>query len=459
MKNKILSLMLLLCITLCLPVTSYAVSGKGTESNPFRITTEEELLLLADFPECCFELENNIEFTSTWESVADFSGSFDGKGHTITVSSYSSYGFFKTLTGTVENLVICSNSLNLSVGSSAAGLLAGTCSGAIKNCKVLGSATFTASYYKYSPSIDTGVGGICGELTESGTITNSVIQLDTFVVESNYRHSILAGGICSLSSGSINQCMNLNSSVQCSTYHYNDGSYSFVYYGGITYSNTGTISNCLNLESVKSSYPGYTQYAGISLHNTEGNIDCCYAACNMLSSISTKYGVADTGTMTNCYYDKVLFGASSTAYGNPKSTLAMKMEVTYKNWDFENIWAIDESEENPINGGYPYLKVFHTAVALPVTVSSISAVNGKLVIDAKITDISDDYTLHIALYDNQNTLCDYLSIPNERRLKDVFAVYPDNDNAAYAKIFTWYSTDSIEPVSTCETVTIERSEQ
>lgn len=102
--------------------------------------------------------------------------------------------------------------------------------------------------------------------------------------------------------------------------------------------------------------------------------------------------------------------------------------------------------------------MFHTDVSLPVTVSSISAVNGKLVIDAKITDISDDYTLHIALYDNQNTLCDYLSIPNERRLKDVFAVYPDNDNAAYAKIFTWYSTDSIEPVSTCETVTIERLE-
>jgi hypothetical protein len=134
----------------------------------------------------------------------------------------------------------------------------------------------------------------------------------------------------------------------------------------------------------------------------------------------------------------------------------MKMEMTYKDWDFENVWAIDESEENPINDGYPYLRAFYEDVEKPITISSLSAVNGKLVIDTKITDISDDYTLHIALYDNQNRLCAYLAIPNERQLKDVFVVYPDNGIATYAKIFTWYSTDNIQPVSICETVTIER---
>ena len=124
MKNKFTSLILLICITLCLPVTSYAVnnqeteinlfkvSGRGTEANPFRITNEEELLLLADFPECYFELENDVEFTGTWEPIADFSGSFDGKGHTITVSDYmlkTNMGFFGTLSGIVKNLTINAN--------------------------------------------------------------------------------------------------------------------------------------------------------------------------------------------------------------------------------------------------------------------------------------------------------------------------------------------------------------
>lgn len=455
MKNKFISVLIVICFIISLPVTSYAVSGKGTEANPFRISTAEELLLLADFPECYFELENDIEVLSIWEPVAEFSGVFDGKGHTIKVSNYSSYssGFFDTVTGTVENLVLNSNNLALT-STKPTGLLAGTCSGTIKNCKIIGNATF----YPFSGNTNGGkVGGICGELTENGTIENSIIQLDSFIVNAIEKRNIVAGGICYLSSGNVNHCMNLNNSVELNPYKPGYTSVGCVYYGGVTYNNKGIITNCLNLETIeKASYSSGIEYSGITNANSDGTVDCCYVACNMLNLTSSKYGISNYGTMTNCYYDKVLLGTSSTTCGTPKSTLAMKMEATYKDWDFENVWAIDESEENPINDGYPYLKAFYEDVETPITISSLSAVNGKLVIDTKITDISDDYTLHIALYDNQNRLCDYLSIPNERQLKDVFVVYPDNGNATYAKIFTWYSTDNIEPVSTCETVSIER---
>jgi len=460
MKNKFTSLILLICITLCLPVTSYAVnnqemeinlfkvSGRGTEANPFRITNEEELLLLADFPECYFELENDIEFTGTWEPVADFSGSLDGKGHTITVSDYmlkTNMGFFGTLSGTVKNLTINANSLSEERSyDTYIGLFAGKCTGTIENCKAKGSFTFKWSFSS-SSSYDRYMGGFCGEL--SGSIKNSLAQFDLYSYSSSYSGNV--GGICGNLTGTIEQCANMSSVVM-----------GYGSYGGISgyVQSDALIKDSMNLETSIKHTSSNKYYAGIS-DNNHGTIENCYSAGGDGNAWTAVYGIAYNatgGTMTNCYYDKVVLGNSNTSYGTPKSTLAMKMEATYKNWDFENVWAIDESEENPINDGYPYLKAFYEDVETPVTISSLSAENGKLVIDTKITDVSDNYTLHIALYDNQNKLCGYMAIPNERQLKDVFVVYPDDENAAYAKIFTWYSTDNIEPVSTCETVTIER---
>ena len=449
-KILCLSLTLVLCLSLCLPITSYAVSGKGTQANPFRITNEEELLLLADFPECYFELENDIEFTGIWEPVADFSGSFDGKGHTISVSDYMSktnMGFFGILSGTVKNLTINANNISETRDSATyIGLFAGICSGTIENCKANGSFTFKRS--NTSSSTKFYFGGFCGEL--SGNIKKSVAQFELIEMigckstSYSFTYDVSAGGICGYLTGTVEQCANMSAiDIYITTY------------GGIAYyvGTDALISNSMNLES--SIVSGYdSSYGGISRSNY-GTIENCYS----VGGVSSGYGItynSTGGTMINCYYDKVVLGNSYTEYGIPKSTLAMKMETTYKDWDFENMWTIDESEENPINDGYPYLKAFYEDVETPITISSLSAVNGKLVIDTKITDISDDYTFHIALYDNQNRLCDYLSIPNERQLKDVFVVYPDNGNATYAKIFTWYSTDNIQPVSTCETVTIER---
>ncbi len=441
--KKMISIFLLIAIMICLPITSYAVSGKGTEANPFRITNEEELLLLADFPECYFELENDVKFTGTWEPVADFSGSLDGKGHTITVSDYMSktnMGFFGTLSGSVKNLTINANRLNEGTSSPYnIGLFAGICSGTIENSKAVGSFS-----YNISGISDSKIGGFCGVL--SGSIKESISWFELLCIDGGTPNYHFAGGICGKLTGTVEKCAN-KSNVKiysCS-------------YGGIAsvVQKDASVTNSMNLEA--SLYLNGSVYAGIAGDNC-GTLTNCYSVTGTQLQ-GSPYGIShlsSNGTMTNCYYDKVVLGNSSTSCGIPKSTLAMKMETTYTGWDFENVWAIDESEENPINDGYPYLRVFYEDVATPVTMSSISAENGKLVIDTKITDTSDDYTLHIALYDNQNRLCDYLAIPNERQLKDVFVVYPDINNAAYAKIFTWYSTDNIQPVSTCETVTISR---
>ena len=448
--RKILLFMLVVCFVLSLTITCYAVSGRGTQANPFRITNEEELLLLVDFPECYFELENDIEVTATWEPVADFSGSLDGKGHTITVSDYMpkvNMGFFGTLTGTVKNLTINANSISVSRDLvTYIGLFAGKCTGTIENSKVTGRFSFKRQQ-QYNDTASFYMGGFCGEL--SGSIKNSIARLDLLETQ-GYGSSwkmMYTGGICGKLTGAVEQCANMSN-----IYAF------YASYGGIAYSlssDSALIKNSMNLETSFGGNSNYSCYAGIAQYNS-GKIENCYSVGGNHKFEYSNYGIAPSGTMINCFYNKETNNNSSTSYGTPKSTLAMKMEVTYKDWDFENVWAIDESEENPINDGYPYLKAFYEDVESPVTLSSVSAVNGNIVIDTKITDTSNDYTLHIALYDSRNILCDYLVIPNERGLKDVFVVYPDNKNATYAKIFTWYSTDSVIPVSTCEVITIER---
>ena len=108
------------------------------------------------------------------------------------------------------------------------------------------------------------------------------------------------------------------------------------------------------------------------------------------------------------------------------------------------------------NGGYPYLQFFYKDIVRPITVSTASVSGEHIVIDTKITDVADTYVLHIALYDADGRLCDYMMLPNDRLLKDVFAVFADNDTASYAKIFVWDVLNVIEPTADCETVLITR---
>ena len=437
MKKTMFVIALVFCL-LAAMTTAFAVSGKGTQDNPFRLSTPEELLLLADFPACHFELEKDITFTGTWEPVADFSGSLDGKGHTVTVSAYmakTNTGFFGTLSGDVKNLTIYANKITIESQGNA-GVFAGRCSGSIQNCTALGEFACRSIG---SNNITLYSGGLCGAL--SGKISHSKVNFTSLkygTATSNNRY-LYGGGLCGVSDGTIEQCIH-NSAVILSR-SYSD----IVSYGGLTakLNQDASISESLNVEISLKDTGSYTSYyAGITYEN-KGTITNCYSASGKISG----YGIANGGTMTNCFYDKTTIGSSSTTCGTPKSTLAMKMEMTYTDWDFENIWAIDESEENPINGGYPYLQFFYEDIVRPITVSTASVSGEHIVIDTKITDVADTYVLHIALYDADGRLCDYMMLPNDRLLKDVFAVFADNDTASYAKIFVWDALNVIEPTA------------
>ena len=185
MKKKLLSLLLALCLVMALvPMTAFAEEtpsfggGTGTQEDPWLITSQEDLIALAEFLNSgnaeTFDTENagvgnchgyyfkqtaDIDLTGvTWEPIGYsgsyyFAGNYDGGGHSITnaVSTgkvdpdgFATAGIFGWVAfGSVENLHV-KNANFVATGQnnySYVGGIAGVCYGSsIKNCSVENSS-------------------------------------------------------------------------------------------------------------------------------------------------------------------------------------------------------------------------------------------------------------------------------------------------------------------------------
>ncbi len=63
---------------LAVSTSAFAMTGESSEEKPFVATNEDELKLLNSFPNCYFEIGNDIELTKG-VFVESFTGSLDGK--------------------------------------------------------------------------------------------------------------------------------------------------------------------------------------------------------------------------------------------------------------------------------------------------------------------------------------------------------------------------------------------
>ena len=185
MKKKLLSLLLALCLVMALvPMTAFAEEtpsfggGTGTQEDPWLITSQEDLIALAEFLNSgnagTFDTENagvgnchgyyfkqtaDIDLTGvSWEPIGYsgsyyFAGNYDGDGHSLTnaVSTgkvdpdgFATAGIFGWVAfGSVENLHV-KNANFVATGQnnySYVGGIAGVCYGSsIKNCSVENSS-------------------------------------------------------------------------------------------------------------------------------------------------------------------------------------------------------------------------------------------------------------------------------------------------------------------------------
>ncbi|MGN0182009.1 MAG: Ig domain-containing protein, partial [Candidatus Ornithomonoglobus sp.] len=356
--------------------------GRGTEEDPYLISNEAQLTLVADLPQKCFKLINDIELGNDWIPLGlygeAFGGIFDGCGFTVSnmvVSDGS--GFFNNVAGTVKNLNVKGevNSTNQYTGG-----IAAHSSGTLENCSF--SGTVKSSYENLYDSWY--IGGLIGDNSGmvSGCSTNGTVSAGDVKAENAY-----VGGLIGYSNGAVS-----NSYSDCSVtkegyrgkaagglvgymeggsirssyatgnvepYTNKGTTYKFQYGGGlIGYINNWSegiiIENCYAAGSSEAD-----SYAGGLIGYTDGwsiNIKNCYSLgkpnASTTGGLLGFYGY-DRPIITSCYYDSQTSGCTDSENGSPKTTSGMKNQIIYENWDFENIWGIDESEA--INSGYPYL--------------------------------------------------------------------------------------------------------
>ena len=187
MKQKNLKFSVALTIMLAAATSIFAqtFSGSGTESDPYMITSAEELALLSDlmydtgYAAAYYELANDIDLSEYGEEYnygrgwlpighpsQPFKGVFNGNGKVITglyTNTTQDYiGLFGYVEGgTIENIGL--ENVNIT-GNWLVGGIAGSCSGngvsatgTISRCYVTG--TVTGNWYNYPE-----VGGIAGQV-------------------------------------------------------------------------------------------------------------------------------------------------------------------------------------------------------------------------------------------------------------------------------------------------------
>ena len=83
-------------------------------------------------------------------------------------------------------------------------------------------------------------------------------------------------------------------------------------------------------------------------------------------------------------------------------------------------------------------------------------VNGKIVIKAATDKLITDQHLHIALFNDESELVDYIIVSMDEEFDSVNVVFKDEFNSTLAKVFLWDGLESMAPVAEAKSVAISR---
>ncbi|BBI36720.1 S-layer homology domain-containing protein [Cohnella abietis] len=292
--------------------------GTGIASDPYRITTGEELDTVRNYlgSDLYFKLTADIDLSSYgqgWLPIGGSSGRFqghmDGNGHKITGltinrpnDNFSGLFGYIDYDASVSNMIL--ENVNVTGKQYVGGLVGRIDGGEISNSYVSGSVTGTSGF----------VGGLIG-YNYYGTVSNSFAKANVTGGSTN------VGGLVGSNFGEV-------------SYGYAAGNVTGTgnNVGGLIGTNSGTISYSYAAGSVTGSG---TKVGGLIGNNGSGEIS---------------YSFYDSGTT----------GQSDTGKGVGRSTTEMKTQSTYadSNWDFTSIWGISPSRNN----GYPYLQAIQKFV-------------------------------------------------------------------------------------------------
>jgi len=309
--------------------------GSGTELDPYIVEDAADLNAVRYFSSSFFEQTKDIDLTtySNWRPIGDpyndgseddFGGTYNGKRYLIKNINCSGDYYFAGLFGVAKNATLKNINLdNITISvepsysyggacGSLVGMIWSPISGSmlsfISNCTVKNSSVTGRDY----------VGGLCGD-AEYCTVEKS------YVIDSS---------IANIQSGMVD----VGALIGFAGY---DAIISNCYCNGV-------LINITSLECYGLSCFVGRVYSGAKVNN-------CYA----VGSISTPIGFDDSYTnafigydydesaeVSNCYYNGTI--NYSDNYAISKTTTEMMYQETFTDWNFNDIWRINEGESYPL---------------------------------------------------------------------------------------------------------------
>ncbi|MCX8064726.1 MAG: PASTA domain-containing protein [Candidatus Hydrogenedentes bacterium] len=263
-------------------------------------------------------------FTPIGTVGVPFSGRLNGMGFKviglyIDRASTDYVGLFGVVssTGIVENLGIKDAYIK---GRNYVGAFVGRSTGTLSNCQLLDSEVAGLEY----------TGGITGH--NLGTVRKSYgvgyITGTTFV-----------GGVVGRNGNLVEQCYSEGSVV---------GDTSVGGVAGASIGKNVTITRCYSHSSVL----GYSSNVGglVGSFTLNGKVRHCYSTGSVAGSSNTGglIGYRSSGLVQSSYWNIQTSGWSTSSGGTGKTTAQMKIQSTYKGWQFGTVWGIVQ------NVTYPY---------------------------------------------------------------------------------------------------------
>ncbi|MDA3852770.1 MAG: hypothetical protein PF444_00785, partial [Bacteroidales bacterium] len=316
-------------------VVAYS-GGLGTKESPYEIATEEDLLVLSNSPTDWnkhFVQTANIIFDED-ESQVDWN--VDGFINNIDTKGFSPSGDdSKYFSGSYDGQSYRIKNLNIHKQKNYVGLF-GMCNGASIRGINLSKVDITA--YSY-------VGALIGYCVDNCTVDSCVTSGEVNAI------AYVGGSICFISKNTVVSHYYASCNVEG-----NDYVGGFV---GLSYLSDVSIKNSFSTGAVD----GLSFVGGFAGYNVYGEIENVYS----IGAVEGVYydggliGYEYYGNVKNSFWDVQSSGMSKSSGGNGvdgRSTVEMKLQSTFDNWNFSGVWTIDAEH----NSGYPFLADLKKAI-------------------------------------------------------------------------------------------------
>ena len=321
------------------------ITGEGTADDPYMIYTAEGLRMMEEDYEAYYQLARDIDLADygNWDPIGNFddppntlfSGELDGDGFSIKNASianddpYGLTGLFLIILGSrIQNLNIVDADVQ---GVEDVGVLAGRSVFSEINDVSVKSSTISGDF---------NVGSLVGSLYADSVIENSSAE-DVEIIGED-----VLGGLAGL----------MGNEVLISQSYFNGTVEGNDKVGGLTgrilkphddEEEAPVIKNSFAVGAVSAT----GDVAGLVGENY-GDVINSYAAVEVdaFGPEESSGGAIATnnGSVEGVYYDKEVSGMDDENKGEPKTTEEMMTKSTFSEWDFEEVWAIED--------GYPFLQ-------------------------------------------------------------------------------------------------------